>query len=103
MKELMDKIMSIDRCANNRLNEAIRKNEEAIREIDERKIKLSRQIKAYADEHLETFTESEMLTAQDGILAVKNTLDAEHERLKKIYDEKNERWVQQLVNKIIAV
>ena len=44
MKDLMERILTIDHTANNRLNEAIRKKEEMIAEINERKRKLSQEI-----------------------------------------------------------
>ena len=102
MKDLMERILTIDHTANNRLNEAIRKKEEMIAEINERKRKLSQEIEDYANNHLASFEESEKLSSQDSMLAIKNSADTEQARLQKIYDDNHAQWVETIVSNILA-
>lgn len=100
MKDLMESIISVDHNASNKLNEAIRRKQEAIEEINQRKIKMSKEIKDYANEHLETFEKSEKLTAQDSMLAIKNNADDEQKRLLNLYNKNKQNWVSSIVSNI---
>lgn len=102
MKDLMDSIMSIDHSANNKLNEAIRKKQEAIEKINKQKIKMAKEIEDYANEHLDTFEKSEKLSAQDSMLAIKNNSDEEQERLLNLYNANREKWVSSIVSNITS-
>lgn len=102
MKDLMESIMSIDHSANNKLNEAIRRKEEAIEKINKRKIKMAKEIEEYANAHLDTFEKSEKLSAQDSMLAIKNTADDEQQRLLNLYDANKEEWVSSIVSNITS-
>lgn len=92
--------MSIDHNANNKLNEAIRRKEEAIEKINKQKIKMAKEIEKYADSHLESFEKSEKLTAQDSMLAIKNNADDEQNRLLNLYNQNKDKWVSDIISNI---
>lgn len=101
MKDLMESIMSIDHSANNKLNEAIRRKQEAIEKINQKKIKMAKEIEEYANAHLDTFEKSEKLSAQDSMLAIKNNSDEEQERLYNLYNKNKDVWINTIVSNII--
>lgn len=101
MKDLMDTIINIDRSANEKLKQAIQNKEEEMERIKEKKKALSKQIKEYADTHLASFEESEKLSSQDGILAIKNSADEERDHLDSIYEKYHQQWIDEIVSHII--
>lgn len=101
LKDLMNTIISIDKNANQKLKQAAERKEQEIEKINHKKDSLSKQIQTYADEHLKSFEESEKLAAQDSILAIKNTSDAEKNRIQDIFEKNRSQWAEDMVKRIL--
>lgn len=102
MKELLDQIMEIDHAANDRLNAAIRRKEEAKQQVDAEKEKISKEIEDYAKKHLEEFEATEQKNAQEAKDLIDQRLAGEKQRLRKIYNAKEEEWISELVSSVIG-
>lgn len=93
--------MSIDHKANDRLNEAVRRKEEAAQEVEERKAALKQELQGYADAHLEDFEKSQKEMLEESMLVAREAAANEKERLQQIFDHNAKRWVDELFVSVV--
>ena len=101
-KELFDQIMSIDHRANELLNEAVRRKEEAVRKVLEEKQKLSQQMEESAQNYLSDMEAAEKSNAQEQMQLCKERAEQEKDRLEQVYREKRETWVAQITDSVLG-
>lgn len=101
MKNLIERILVIDRSAKAKLDEAVRKKEEVMRAIDVRKQQMDADLQEKSQQHLAAVEEAESATAADAIAKVQHKGQEEQARLQQIKDEYREQWVTELLQGII--
>lgn len=102
MKELLEQIMQIDHAANDRLNAAIQRKEEAMRQVDLQKEKLCQEMEEYAQKHLEDFEESQRQETQDEMGKIDAVLNEKKKMLQDRYDQKQAEWVSALFDEVVG-
>lgn len=101
MKNLIERIMVIDRSAKAKLDEAARKKEETIRVIDSRKQQMTEDLNAKAKKRLADAEVSEAAIAEESIAAIGVKVETERKRLAQVCTENRDRWIEELVSDII--
>ena len=101
MKELFDKIMSIDQQANQRLKEAVKQKEEEVLRVAEQKQQLEREMEAKAKSYLAKLEASEQQAADEVKSEIDQKAEEERKRLEKIYRGNREEWVSSVVLSVL--
>lgn len=101
MKNLMDTIISIDKQAENRLNEAIRRKQEAMAKIDEEKRHMTEQMKQHAKDLLSNSEEAEKVLCEEQKRQIAQRVDSESSRLQGIFDQNHQQWVSEIVENVL--
>lgn len=101
MENLVDKIVEINRAASEKVKAAEKKKEAAEKKLESEKQKLISEISSIAKARLERFEQSQKSEADAEIKTIQDNLQNDKHRLQKIFDENNEKWVQQLVNQVL--
>ena len=101
MKELFDKIMSIDQQANQRLKEAVKQKEEEALRVAEQKQQLEREMEAKAKSYLAKLEASEQQAADEVKSEIDQKAEEERKRLEKIYRGNREEWVSTVVLSVL--
>lgn len=101
MKELIDRIMEIDRTADEQLTQAQEMREQAMRDIDQHKHDLTEEIADYAENHLNDLDQSEQAAADESMEKLKQRFALEEKRLQDIFDRGNAAWTSEIVSKVL--
>lgn len=101
MKELFDKIMSIDQQANQRLKEAVKQKEEEALRVAEQKQQLEREMEEKAKSYLAKLEASEQQAADEVKSEIDQKAEEERKRLEKIYRGNREEWVSSVVLSVL--
>ena len=101
MKELFDKIMSIDQQANERVQEAMEKKERIGGQLEQQKKQLEEQMKIAAKEHLERAQQAQQKEIEEEKRQIDQKAAAEQERLQQVYEAHREEWVAALTAGIL--
>lgn len=101
MKDLMETIITIDKAANNKLNDAIRRKEEAMEEVKRRTEILTREIEEKAKKHLAQLETTEMQSIEAELQQIHQKTLAEKQRLSAIYEEKHPQWITSIVDSVL--
>ena len=101
MKELFDKIMSIDQQANQRLKEAVKQKEEEALRVAEQKQQLEREMEAKAKSYLAKLEAAEQQAADEVKSEIDQKAEEERKRLEKIYRGNREEWVSSVVLSVL--
>lgn len=101
MKELFDKIMSIDQQANERVQEAMEEKERIGGRLEQQKKQLEEQMKIAAKEHLERAQQAQQKEIEEEKRQIDQKAAAEQERLQQVYEAHREEWVAALTAGIL--
>lgn len=101
MKELFNKIMSIDQQANQRLKEAVRQKEEEALQVIEQKQQLEREMEEKAKSYLAKLEASERQAADEVKSEIDRKAEEERTRLEKIYRDHREEWVSSVILSVL--
>ncbi len=101
MKNLLDRIISIDQSESSRLEKAMQDQENAKQDIARRMQKLAEQIESYAQNHLADYEKVEKESADAALEKITASKEQEKERLAKIFDEKKDDWTEQIFRSVL--
>lgn len=102
MENLVNKIIEIDRTAEEKLKQAHQDKEQAIKRVDQRKQEIMNEVSERGDKKLAAFEQSEKLSADEQIQAIRKRLFSDCNRLQKQFDQDNAKWTDQLVNRVLG-
>lgn len=101
MKNLLDRIISIDQSETSRLEKAMEEQEKAKKEIAQRTQALAEEIESYAQNHLLDFEKVEKESTDAAMEKITASKEQEKERLTQIFDEKKDDWTEQIFRAVL--
>lgn len=101
MKNLLDRIISIDQSESSRLEKAIEKQEKAKKEIARRTQQLAEEIETYAQNHLLDYEKVEKESTDAVLEKLAQSKEQEEKRLTQIFQEKKDDWAEQIFRAVL--
>ncbi len=103
MKELIDRIMMIDRTAQERLTKAQEQKAQRLKQIQEQKIAIAAEMDAHAKERLADADKIELEIAEEKVAEIKKRVSAEKARLDEVYHAQKESYLNTILTGIIPL
>ena len=101
MQELINRIIQINQVADQKVKQAEKEQQKALKHLETEKVGVSDEIQSRATNRLGNFEDSEKLNAEESIKKIRHHYQTEKQRLQDIYDKNHEKWVDQLVNQVL--
>ena len=101
MENLVDKIIEIDKIAEEKMKVAEKENAAFMRQIDQRKQEIINEIDKSAEAKLKSFEKAEKSSADEEIAKLEQEKQQAIQKLQAIYQDHHEQWTDELVNRIL--
>lgn len=101
MENLVDKIIEIDKVAEEKMKVAEQDNVALMQQIEQRKQEIIDEINKNAKEKLNDFESAQQATAQEEMSKLEQEKEQAIEKLQKIYQDQHDHWTDQLVERIL--
>ncbi len=102
MDELLNKILEIDKIAQEKIKTAEEENDKFLKQVNDHKQEIINNMQKKADKRLCDLEENEIKNSEEEILKLEKQQKEYIKKLQNIYDEHCEKRVNDIVNRILS-